>query len=157
MKWNFDKTIICINCGKRPAVRKKVVMCHACYQRIVYLKKIGPPVEPIISIISNINHSAEIIFHNNHPSFYHHPACFHFGDEKYYPDFYDPDNNIFYEIIGSRQRFQQLREKLKSFINAYPKIVLVVCSGDGTSYQSKVNHGPILTPDQFLQKKEEEQ
>ena len=83
-----------------------------------------------------INYAEEVKFANGHPGHYYQPANFHFGKESYRPDFYDPVANVFYEVIGTRQRWHQLKVKgkLGRFIEAYPNIKLIICDGDGELY-----------------------
>jgi hypothetical protein len=78
-------------------------------------------------------------FGQGHPTFLYQPANFYIDDTKYSPDFYDPLHNEFFEVIGSRQRFEQLKDKLRRFKELFPKIKLNVCSPNGTPYHSYKN------------------
>lgn len=90
---------------------------------------------------------AEIVFAQLHPTFSYEPTIFRINGTKYIPDFYDPKENCFYEIIGSRQRFEQLKNKLRKFRECYPEIKLIVCFGDGKPYHSTKNSDVVSTPD----------
>lgn len=56
---------------------------------------------------------------------------------KYRPDFHDPNENVYYEVIGTRQAYYQNREKIKKFLGLRPDIVLKYVNPDGTEYYSK--------------------
>ena len=59
---------------------------------------------------------------------------FPFDGTSYTPDFYLPETGIYVEIIGTRQRWSQCREKIEAFRTHYPHINLLVLHGDGTAY-----------------------
>jgi transcriptional regulator with XRE-family HTH domain len=63
---------------------------------------------------------------------------FHFRRCRYTPDFYDPSTGIYYEVIGSRQRFEQLLPKLDLMDICYPEVKLEVLSPTGEVFRRRV-------------------
>ena len=127
---------ICINCKQRPVHIKKRGLCAACYQR--YHKSAGRLItaEHNYSGIyaKGIDNNREIYFiktfftHNN---WTHRPALFHLGSDKYTPDFYDGERNVFIEVSGSRQAYHQNKAKYELFRTIFPKIKLEIRTPDG--------------------------
>ncbi len=151
MFWNADESIKCVTpeCNK-PAKNKTMVLCLSCYQRALKTGMLPPLkrtknletkdiyIDNAYSIFDKrIQHSSEITFAQKHSFCLYQPASFNLGMTKYTPDFYDPRENIFYEIIGTRQRFHQLKDKLKLFKNMFPNIILKICCADGNDYNTK--------------------
>ena len=58
---------------------------------------------------------------------------FRFNGTSYTPDFFDPLNNIYYEVSGTRQAYHANKNKIVAFRKAYPKVNLLVVKPDGTS------------------------
>lgn len=56
---------------------------------------------------------------------------FRFTWTTYTPDFYAPSELTYYEVIGSRQRLEQLRPKLDLMALVYPQVLLQVVHPDG--------------------------
>jgi hypothetical protein len=139
MKWNSDGKIVCRNCNKKPASIKRFSTCLHCYNQIRNAGRLSSKAEFIKSdrTLNKYEHRCEVVFAQTHPSFFYEPVIFHVNGERYTPDFYDPTENIFYEIIGTRQRFSQLRHKLEVFRTLYPNICLEVCSPDGKLYHAE--------------------
>lgn len=107
----------------------------SCSARISKLKINPAKSLPTLKILDN---RAKISFAQKNPTLIYQPVIFHLIGENYSPDFYDPIKNIFYEIIGTRQRFSQLFPKLEKFKEIFPNISLIVCDGNGISYNSKI-------------------
>lgn len=150
-KWNSDNLIKCSKCGERPAHNKSRLLCTRCYAASKNSASIIPriPVRKNIygSQLSNLRnvtqptatklqHIAEIVFAQYHPDYIFQPAIFRLGQTRYAPDFYDPIQNQFYEVIGSRQRFNQLKQKILFFREVFPNIKLSLVCADGQPYHS---------------------
>jgi len=149
-KWNFDLNVMCSRCGEKPAMFKQVQLCAKCYQRtrektedeipFVFGKNLeAKDLNIPLQLTSKYQHKAEIVFGQTHPDFIYQPAAFELCSTKYIPDFYDPNENVFYEIIGSRQRFQQLTKKIKKFRTLFPLIKLEIKCCNGNPYHSIKN------------------
>jgi len=155
-KWNKNGETVCVSCGKKPAIVKKTGECRLCYQKEyakingerVFKRTFDTKTDPRTD--SKIQNRAEIQFALNNNGLLHHPVCFHLGEGKYLPDFYDPERNVFYEVIGSRQRFHQITPKLEMFRKIFPWINLIVCCADGSPYPPKEEgYSFPLTPEQI--------
>lgn len=114
---------ICISCKERPIQVKKWRRCQRCYQRY-RLKKVsryhnGRVMGVPIHYVSEVDFIRIFFNHNN---WMYQPANFRFDGEKYQPDFYDGERNVFIEVVGTRQAFHDNKEKYKKFVEAYPKI-----------------------------------
>ncbi len=66
---------------------------------------------------------------------------FRFGLTSYTPDYFDPATGIYYEVIGSRQRFSTLAPKLDLMAHVLSDICLHVVKPDGQPYMRKRNRG----------------
>lgn len=156
MIWNLDRSIKCVNINcDNPAEYRRIQICKSCYGkqwRAGNLPTLPPRQKNLEANQIKIDqrtekktdHLAEILFAQKHPSFIYQPATFHLSIENYSPDFYDSIENIFYEIIGSRQRFNQLKDKLKLFKVVFPNVKLKICCGDGKNYHSTQNDDLFL-------------
>jgi hypothetical protein len=140
-KWNSDQKIMCSTCAKRPAIIKYNRLCSRCESKRWRTTRGSEFSETKISdpTIRKFQHKAEILFSQSHPSCLYQPTNFYFNGGRYTPDFYDPMNNRFYEVIGSRQRFEQLKYKIKKFREIFPNIDLILCYSDGKPYRSTKN------------------
>ena len=56
------------------------------------------------------------------------------GRSKYRPDFYCPNNDTFFEVVGTRQAWQQNREKISLFRKQWPTLKFLVVHSDGREY-----------------------
>lgn len=65
------------------------------------------------------------------------PIRFDLDTTTYCPDFYCPDNNIFYEVIGTACAFYNNRHKYENLIKKYPLINLKIVKPDGTAFNPK--------------------
>lgn len=87
----------------------------------------------------------ELKFFKNYDDSKHliyHPAIFYLGGEKYSPDFYDKQKNLFIEVAGTRQAFHSNKQKYKKFKKVFPNINFKVLTPSGVelnnAYQSEV-------------------
>lgn len=64
---------------------------------------------------------------------------FKFGLSSYRPDFYEPVEDVYYEVIGSRQRYAQLRPRLDLMRHVEPAIHLRVVTPEGDPYLRRVS------------------
>lgn len=126
---------LCINCKKNPIYIKKRGLCKLCYPRLrksgeLEIKGKATPINKW-----NIAHQAEIEFikiffeHNN---WLYHPAIFRFNGNRYEPDFYDGERNVFIEVAGTSQAFYANLSKYKIFIETFPHINFEVRYKSGT-------------------------
>lgn len=54
------------------------------------------------------------------------PTYFVVEGKRYIPDFYLPNENLYIEIIGSRQRLHQNKNKILKFVETYPQINFII-------------------------------
>jgi len=115
---------LCIECQDKPIFVKKRGLCSSCYQRFRLDEiKGGNRLRNVIIP----EESREIIFIKNfftHKNWIHHPAVFRLngGEEKYYPDFYDIERDVWIEVAGSRQAYHQNKEKYEIFKKTFPTL-----------------------------------
>lgn len=70
----------------------------------------------------------------------HHPCIFHFPDGmRYTPDFYCIDDNVFIELICTRQAFFQNKHKYNAIKLHYPQVSFQIVK----TYRGNIN--PLLT------------
>ena len=84
-------------------------------------------------------------FQKANPSFVHWPVTFYFSGIQYTPDFYDPETHIFFEIIGTSQRYYQGQNRMlraRRWIGA--KIIL--CTPEGERLIPRFKHGERSYP-----------
>ena len=62
---------------------------------------------------------------------------FRFTHTSYRPDFFSPTENIYYEVLGSRQRAQTIRPQLDLMELVYPRVKLVTVAPDGAPYDAR--------------------
>jgi len=69
------------------------------------------------------------------------PIRFEVNQTTYTPDFYCPDEDTFYEVVGTRQAISQRAKKIADFIEIYPhiKFKLVHPNGEKYNYKSRKN------------------
>lgn len=74
-----------------------------------------------------------------HKSYIPQPARFKLDPpyNSYIPDFYLPEENIFYEIVGSRQAYSIGRLKYAAFRKSFPAINFMIANPDGTRYNAQ--------------------
>lgn len=132
------KTSLCINCKKRPIYIKKRRLCITCYQKLkrdsdFKLKDDDDGLCRTTKI--KRAHLKEIEFirnYFNHNNWIYQPALFRFNGEKYSPDFYDSERNVFIEVSGSRQAYHYSKVKYEEFRKYYPKINFEIRQPDGS-------------------------
>ena len=148
----------CVSCKTDLVSHKKRRLCNRCYHKFWKKNQLSAlPIHPLIPLHHNLLNSeiktepfhrhlikeqnkAEILFAQNNPKVIYQPALFRLsGRTGYAPDFYDPQQNRFIEIIGSRQRYHQLIPKLGEFRKKFPKIKLDILCGNGKLYHSTKN------------------
>lgn len=79
-----------------------------------------------VDITKIIRHHATTIFSRVYILLIYQPCAFRFNGTSYNPDFYDPQENVFFEIVGSRQAFHQNKKKIELFHIKYPYIKLEI-------------------------------
>ena len=52
--------------------------------------------------------------------------------EKYSPDFYDGEMNVFIEVVGTRQAYSENKDKYNLLRKYYPKINFEIRLSDGS-------------------------
>jgi len=82
--------------------------------------------------------------------FVYQPAVFHFNGISYHPDFYIPKDQIFYEVIGTRQAYSQIRQKIEILKNIYPFLKILTVNPDGTPYKYRDAKGKTLGPHDLI-------
>ena len=99
-------------------------------------------------------HSREITFMNNMKdkgiNLIYEPRTFYLSNgSRYTPDFYDPQEDKYYELISTRQRWQQCKDKLRLFQVEHPGVNFEIVM----SYRKNGNHldHPIM---KWLRKKQ---
>jgi len=81
------------------------------------------------------------------------PTLFRFAGQHYTPDFYLPIQDVYVEVIGSRQRWHQLASKILSFRAHFPDVTLQVVSGEGVPWppEARRRTPPTLTAEEDLE------
>jgi len=62
------------------------------------------------------------------------PIRFQLKNTTYTPDFYCPDEDVFYEVVGTRQAISQRAKKIAEFIKTYPHIQFKLVHPNGKKY-----------------------
>jgi len=70
----------------------------------------------------------------NNKTYLFQPPRFKLKKTTYRTDFYCPEDDTYYEIIGSRQAFHLNKIKLIEFIKRYPSINFKIVKPDGREY-----------------------
>jgi hypothetical protein len=127
---------LCIECNKEPIAVKKRKLCKRCYAR--FLSHHGPiKVMPISrQSIQKRKTEREMEFIKNYfinHNWLYEPASFKLyeNDMYYTPDFYDNENNVFIEVVGSRQAYHQNKKKYAEFKKLFPKIGFEIRTPNG--------------------------
>lgn len=125
---------LCLDCNKEEIKVKKWKLCKRCYQRkytkgALYgglpfsasLERKCKPTQMRILI------DREFEFVRNffsHDEWIRHPCVLRLSDNgsRYEPDFYDAKRNVFIEVAGTRQGWDQRKDKLESAMKRYPKL-----------------------------------
>lgn len=120
----MEKIKLCVQCKKQPIHIKKRKLCIICYRK--FRAKKGRLIRPI--------EHREMDFIKNyfeHNNWIYQPAIFNLGELNYTPDFYDGNRNIFIEVTGSRQAYNQNKEKYKLMSKIFPMIKLELRKPNG--------------------------
>lgn len=139
----------CIECHKRPIINKKRQLCSTCYQRL--RKENGPFLKPQLNsaikagpTVLAYENEGEIQFVKNffqHSNWKHHPVTFrlqHNGNNiRYSPDFYDGNRNVFIEVLRTRQRYHQAKEKYDLFRETFPMLNFEIRHPSGKIFDPK--------------------
>jgi len=67
----------------------------------------------------------------------YHPKRFEIDDTHYEPDFYLPKENLYIEVVGTRQAFHSNKEKYKKLKELFPNINLRILTVEGKPYPPK--------------------
>lgn len=67
-------------------------------------------------------------------AFAYEPICFKLKKSRYTPDFYCPDNDTFYEVIGTRQALHASKNRIIKFLTEYSGIKFRLVRPDGKNY-----------------------
>lgn len=59
---------------------------------------------------------------------------FQLNGTSYTPDFHDPQTDTYYEVVGTRQAYHQIKRKIRLFIDAYPSVRFKVVRPDGSEF-----------------------
>jgi hypothetical protein len=122
---------LCSNCGKKPVLIKKRGLCSCCYQSFMY----GSAVRSVPFVNQRPRHDRERDFVKNyfdHGLWEYEPFAFPLpNNTKFTPDFFDMKRNVFIEVAGTRQAYEQNRSKYKLFYETYPNIQLEIRTSDG--------------------------
>ena len=122
-----DKPVlVCEACGERPILIKKRGLCSVCYQK---LRDHGGLV-PTLPAQKRELDFVQAYF--NHKNWISQPATFRVGQAKYTPDFYDAERGVFIEVSGTRQAYHAAKDKYGLFRKCYPNLLFEIRKPDGT-------------------------
>jgi len=128
-------TDICKECKERQVFVRKRGLCSPCYALL--RKKEGGFLTSNIPCavtqkkyknISEMNFIKNYFSHNN---WIYQPVQFNLESEKYSPDFYDGERNVFIEVSGNRQAFHINKDKYELLKKNFPKISFEIRTSDG--------------------------
>jgi len=142
---------LCTKCKAKPIFIKKRGLCEACY--MAWYKEHGPVFSknnPPKSrgVLKKIHHLSELEFVKNyftHNNWYYECAKFKSDGISYTPDFYDGERDTFIELVGSRQGYDQRKQKIEWFKETFPKISLEIRTPNGELINQQTN-GRIVWP-----------
>ena len=125
----------CIECKEREIFIKKRSLCYPCYQRLREAGMTGKEFSPTSSVtIKKIKQVGEINFIKNfftNDEWIYEPCMFYLSGERYTPDFYDKERNVFIEVSATRQAYHYNKEKYDRLAELFPKILFEVRTPDG--------------------------
>ncbi len=133
---------ICKECNKRPVYIKKRQLCILCYGRFKRSEKNISPTGKSFKTIAKWQHAREIKFiknYFNHTNWIYQPAVFYMEDEKYFPDFYDGNTNVFIEVVGTKQAYFQNKHKYELFRKVFPLIKFEVRLSSGELLNEEIS------------------
>lgn len=118
---------VCIKCKKNPVLVKRRGLCRRCYS--LWYRQTGKQ-----NAVNGI-YRREVEFIKNfftHNNWYYSPVIFRANGFRYIPDFYDNERNVFIEVVGTRQAFENNHKKYIKFGETFPCLKLEVrkISGD---------------------------
>ncbi len=67
----------------------------------------------------------------------YHPTRFKVGEHFYHPDFYLPKENLYIEVVGTRQAYHHNKDKILKFKADYPNINFEILDYLGNPYPTK--------------------
>jgi len=70
----------------------------------------------------------------NNKTYISQPPRFKLKKTTYRTDFYCPEDNTYYEVVGTRQAFHSIKPKLREFIKTYPEINFKIVKPNGKLY-----------------------
>ena len=73
------------------------------------------------------------------------PKRFKLKNTTYRTDFYCPDNDTFYEVVGTIDSFYENRQKYEDFKKQYPNIKFEIVSPNGKRFIKKLKKRPKRT------------
>jgi hypothetical protein len=87
------------------------------------------------STLQKYDTNAEVEFIKNfftHNNWLYQPTMFRFDHYRYTPDFYDSERNVFIEVAGTRQAYDQNKDKYDIFRKTFPQINYEIRKSDGS-------------------------
>lgn len=124
------------NCKIKGCEEKSAIkgLCKSHYQK-QYIQNNKEKIDE-----KKMKHQNEITFIRNffhHDNWLYESVIFRLNREKYTPDFYDGERNVFIEVAGTRQAYHSNKEKYKLLIKIFPKIKFEIRKPDGSFYEAK--------------------
>ena len=71
---------------------------------------------------------------NRNKSWVYQPERFKLKNTTYRADFYCPEDDTYYEVVGTRQAISALKWKIQEFIRTYPDIKFKIVKPNGENY-----------------------
>jgi len=81
---------------------------------------------------------------NQNKSFSFEPLRFQLKNTKYTPDFYCPEDDTFYEVVGSRQAIHANKIKILEFKKKYPDLKFELVKPNGKKYSMKKQEAELM-------------
>ena len=125
---------LCVECKKKKIWVKKWKLCYTCYQRARNAGKLKGLASYSAQTQTKRRHKREMDFirnYFNHQNWMYQPAMFYLNGERYTPDFYDRERNVFIEVAGSRQAYEQNKGKYALMKKVFPEIKFEIRTPDG--------------------------
>lgn len=70
-------------------------------------------------------------------SWIYEPKRFMLHNKKYIPDFYCPEDDVYYEVIGTRHAYYANKQKYEEFQEFYPELKFKIVNPDGSEFRLK--------------------
>lgn len=93
-------------------------------------------------------------YFNTIKDFVYQPATFNLGITSYRPDFYDIKNNIWIEVVGSREAYRQNKAKYALFRYIYPELKFELRAPCGTLINEIAKNKNLIWPESVYTTKE---